>query len=523
MAQWCRDARRESRPAGETVAGPVRFPSGRAVRAIPRPIRFEPGDFVLRLPSSSSPAWVLAETATAAVFSLLSMLVIGRVIGPQAAGTGMIAIAAFALLDMFGATLFPDALVQRRAANGRHAASALTFAVLVGCVSGLVLAIGGPILATHAGAPEIAELCHVLAPLLPFSAFAGAGAGLLLRRQRFAPLACRVLVGQPLALIVGLWLAGHGYGPWAMIANQAIATIVAFLVVLGFGRLWLRPMLDRAALRDLWPVAVPQVTAVAVLIGRYRLFLLALGLITTEAVLAVSHFAFRMLDAALVVVWQATGRIAMPRLCALQGDREALAENFGDLAQLQALLGMPMAAGIALTAPDLVQALLGPAWYGSAQAAQIVGLAALLTFVHGDTLTLFVARGKARWNVWINLGALMVPLATLLILQPQTASGAALAWASQSLVLPPILTWLVLREVRRPLSWLLRRIAPAVVATGAMTAVVLALELILRLPAAVELVVAAVLGGGVYVAVAWSMLKGRLPRALLRHPIPAAA
>ncbi len=366
-------------------------------------------------------------------------------------------------------------------------------------------------------------LCLALAPLLPLSALAGAGSGLLLREQRFAPLASRVLVGQPLALAVGLGLATTGHGAWAMIANQAVATLVAFAVVAWFARPWPRPALDRAALRDLWPVAVPQVTALAVMIGRYRLFLVALGLITTEAVLAVSHFAFRMLVAALVMVWQATGRLALPRLCALQGDRNAMAEAYGDLAQLQALIGMPLAAGIALTAPDLVQALLGPAWAGAAPAAQIVGFAALLTIMSGDTLALFVARGKARWNVWVNVGALAVPIVVLLVLRPQTPSGAAFAWASQSLVLPPVLTWLVLRELRRPLSWLLRRIAPAIVATGAMAATVLGLELAVRLPALAELATAALLGGGVYVAAAWMMLRGRLPRALLRQPAAATA
>jgi PST family polysaccharide transporter len=477
----------------------------------------------VRLPATRSPAWVLAETATSAVFSLVSMMVIGRVIGPEATGTGMIAIAAFALFDLLGATLFPDALVQHPRLGVRHAGSALTVAALVGTAAAGLFALFAPVLADWSDAPAAAALCLALAPLLPMSAVAGAAAGLVLREQRFALLASRVLIGQPLALGVGLWLAADGYGAWAMIGNQAAASVAAFALLLLFGRLPLRPRVDRAALAELWPVALPQVTALGVLIGRYRLFLVMLGLITTEAVLAVSHFAFRMLDAALVMVWQATGRIAMPRLCALQHDRDALAEAFGDLAQLQALLGMPLAAGIALTAPDLVQALLGPAWVGSAQAAQIVGLAAVLTFVHGDTLSLFVARGKARWNIWINLGALVVPVSVLLIAQPQTPGGAALAWASQSLVLPPLLTWLVLREVDRPFSWLLQRIAPALVATGAMAAVVLALELAVQMPAAVELVTAGILGGAVYVAVAWAMLRGRPPRALLRQPQPAAA
>jgi PST family polysaccharide transporter len=477
----------------------------------------------LRIPSSRSPVWVLAETATAAIFSLFSMLVIGRVIGPHAAGTGMIAIAVFALLDLPGATLFPDAIVQHRNLGRRHAASALTVATLVGCTTGLLLAGLAPLLARWSDAPEVEALCLALAPMLPLSAFGGAGSGLILREHRFAPLASRVLIGQPLALAAGLGLAATGWGPWAMIGNQMVATVISFVVVLWFGRLWMRPRVDGAALRELWPVALPQVMAVAVMVGRYRLFLVALGLITTEAVLAVSHFAFRMLDAALVVVWQSTGRISMPRLCALQGDRDAMAESFGDLAQLQALLGMPIAAGIALTAPDLVHALLGPAWAGAAPAAQIVGVASILTFVHGDTLSLFVARGKAKWNILINVAALLVPLAVLLVLRPATPSGAALAWASQSLLLPPVLTWLVLREVGRPLSWLLARIAPAVVATAAMSVVVVAVQASVHLSAGAELMVSALSGAVIYGAVVWVMLGRRPPRALVRHPTPMPA
>lgn len=451
------------------------------------------------------------------------MLAISRVIGPEASGTGMVAIAAFTLLDVLGATIFTDAVVQQRQLTLRQASSALTGATLVGTAAALILALLAPWLAASSEAPEAEALCLALAPLLPISAFAGAASGVVLRDQRFALLASRVLLGQPVALGVGLWMAAHGFGAWAMIGNQIVATLCTVLLLAIFGRLRARPMLDRAAIASLWPIAGPQMLAVGVMVGRYRMFLVGLGMVTTEAVLGVSHLAFRMLDAVLVMVWQATGRIAMPRLCALQDDRHKLAEAFGDLAQLQALLGMPIAAGIALTAPDLIQALMGPIWYGAAQAAQIVGLAAVLSFTHGDTTSLFVARGRPKWNVAINAAMLVVPLVTLLILRPQTPSGAALAWASQAIVMPPVLTWLVLREIQRPLSWLLRRIAPGLVATAGMSAAVIGLELAIVLPAGLELIMAALVGGTVYVVIAWLMLGGRLPRALLRSPAPAAA
>jgi hypothetical protein len=326
---------------------------------------------------------VLAESVAAAAFSLVSMLAIGRVIGPDAMGTGTIAIAAFLLLDVFAAALFPDALVQRRAVAARHADSAATASVAVGAAAGLALAAAGPFLAGGStSSPEVPWLALALAPLLPLSAFSGTASGLLLREQRFRLLALRLLIGQPLALAAGLLVALAGHGPWAMVANQAVNTLVTFLVMLRGGRLGLRPRLDLGALRDLWPVAGPQVAGVAVMAGKYRLFLLALGLAVSPAVLAVSHFAFRLLDAALAVVWQAVGRLSMPRLCALQHDRDAMAEAYGELAQLQALLGLPIAAGIALAAPDLVRALLGPAWAGAGEAARVAA-AAMLGFLHG--------------------------------------------------------------------------------------------------------------------------------------------
>jgi hypothetical protein len=89
--------------------------------------------------------------------------------------------------------------------------------------------------------------------------------------------------------------------------------------------------------------------------------------------------------------------------------------------------------------------------------------------------------------------------------------------------LPPVLTWLVLREAGRPLSWLLARIAPAVVATAAMSVVVVAVQASVHLSAGAELMVSALSGAVIYGAVVWVMLGRRPPRALLRHPTPMPA
>lgn len=469
----------------------------------------------IRLPGPTSTAWVLAETAGSAVFSLLSLLVIGRVIGPHEAGIGTVAIAAFLMLDVVGAALFTDSLIQLRGLSERHARSAISAAALVGGLGGLLMAGGGPLLYGGAGEGAVAWMMLVLAPLLPLSAMSGAAAGLAIRGERFRLLALRVLVGQPLALGAGLTAAAMGLGAWAMVIAQAVATVFVFLLFVAARRMPLRPLLDRSALGALWPVAGPQIGAIVLMVGKYRLFILALGLLLAEAALAQSHVAFRMLDAALVVAWSALTRIAMPRLCAVQTDREALARRYAEIAQLPPLICLPIALGVALVADDLVVGLLGPAWGGAAEAARVIALAACVTVFQGDPFSLFVAIGRARWNMVVGALGVAVPLLALLVLQPKTPAGAALAWASQCLVVTPVVMVLVLRALGKSPLWLLRPAVPGVIAAAAMVPAVLATQAALaEAPALLRLLAAAGVGAAAFGATAWVVLGRRLPRAL---------
>jgi O-antigen/teichoic acid export membrane protein len=214
----------------------------------------------------------------------------------------------------------------------------------------------------------------------------------------------------------------------------------------------------------------------------------------------------------------------MARLCALQDDREAMAEAYGDLAQLMALLGLPLALGIALTAPDLVHALLGPEWREAAMAAQVVGLAACVTFLQGDFVSLFVAAGKAHRNLAYAAIFMAIPLAALLLFQPATPLGVALCWAAQSLAMPVVLLPPVLKLVGRSPLWLLGRLWPALLAAGCMAGTVLTVQAALARPPAQELAASAVLGALVYLGVAWLALGGQPPVALRRRglrPMPA--
>lgn len=507
------------------MSGPCRRPRGhpavailqrRAAAAAAPPLGNGAARLMRRLiPGPGSAAWVAAETIGAAVFALVGLLFIARLIGPQAAGTGAIAASAFLTVDFPIAALFGDALLQRRDLGERHRSSAFWATMLAALAGMAVLALAAPWIAAAIGVPALTDMIRTLALLLPVSAAAGLLASLALRGRRYRLLAARVLVCQPVAVGAGVVAALSGWGAWSMVVHQATATLLVFLLLVVFSGWRPRLLWDRPALSELWPIAGPQILALLVYNGRYRIFILALGTLVAETVIAITHIAFRLLDVAMAVVNGAAARLAMPRLSALQHDREALAESYGDLAHLQALIGLPVAAGLAITAPQLVQMLMGGPWAAAAEPARLVALAAIPAFLIGPAPALWLAIGRTRVNLLVQVIAFILPLTALVVVRPSDAGEAALCWIVGSLAVPPVQLALSLRALGRPLRWLLAQVAGPVLATiGMAVAAVLMSNHAAAYAAVPALLMIAATGATVYIALAALLLRGRWPRAL---------
>ncbi len=467
------------------------------------------------IPGANSAAWVAAETLGAAIFALVGLLFIARLIGPHAAGIGAIAASAYLTIDFPIAALFGDALLQRRELKERHRSSAFWATMGVALLGTALLALAAPWIAAAIGVPMLTDMIRVLALMLPLSAAAGLLASLALRRRRYRLLSLRVLVCQPLSVGAGVAAALAGWGAWAMVAQQVTSTLSVFLllaVLSGWRPRWL---LDRAALGDLWPVAGPQILALLVFNGRYRIFILALGTMVAEATVAVTHIAFRLLDVATAVVTGAASRLAMPRLSALQHDRVALAAAYGDLVQLQALIGLPVAAGLAITAPQLVELLMGDPWAAAAEPARLVALAAIPSFLIGPVSALWLAIGRTKVNLFIQLVGFSVPLVALVVMQPKDPAGAAICWAMGGLTVPPIQIAMALRALGQSVRWLAVRLVAPVLGTTVMAVVALLVaRQVAQVPPFLALSIIAGAAAAAYLVTLAVVLGGRMPRAL---------
>ena len=397
--------------------------------------RREPDPGVMRGPVAV--LWSAGEAAAAGAFSLTSAFIVARIVGPAELGIGAAAVSLHILFWVGVNAFFADAMVQRTVLEEDAAASAFWASASVGLLAGIVQAGLGFVLAPAMGDPRLLPMALLLGAALPLVGAAGAVQGRLTRERRYRLLACRTLVGQGAGTITGISCALIGAGAWAVVAQQAVTSLLGAVVLL-ISAGWRPPLVWRKrAVMDLIAIGGPLTASTLVLHGRYRVFAVLIGSTAGAAALGEVHLAFRLVDTVRELASTALWRLMLPAMSERQTDRLSLLACTERWLAASGMILFPLCAAMVVSVGPMTQLLLGPAWSGvSAAAIPLVILAAwsFLAFPAGVTL---VAVGTPGVALRANIASSVLLLAGTLVFHPTSAQQAVWLWlASQSVIGP---------------------------------------------------------------------------------------
>ena len=385
-----------------------------------------------------------ASRGLAKVVSLLSTLVMVRLVAPEDFGLMALAMTVTGFIGFFSEIGIGTALLQRPVINNKE---------VNGCFSiGLVLSLA--LFAASLAASWPAALFFAMPALQPVMAVLGLGfffgalntiPGILLKRElRFQTMVWSSVVGAVVQSLVAIPLAYIGMRYWAMVgaffAGQIVVTVWLWRVT---------------SWRPTWP---PHL--------REGLPILSYGLNVTYTRL-LWHFYMnadkmiigKLLNAHAVGIYdvsrslanmptsQITGmviNIAEPVFSRLQGDLPRLRDVFLRLNRGVTYLTFPALMGIAVVAPDLVPFLLGPdKWQAAIVPMQALCVSeAVASFSNLHSQLLISTGHVSRLVRYTGLCAVVMPLAIAVGVWVGGLPGVAFAWA---LVYPLLSIWL-LRE-----------------------------------------------------------------------------
>lgn len=385
-------------------------------------------------------------------------------------------------------------------------------AVLLGVAGSLVTAllaatVAGPLF----GNPKLPLVLLAMSPVFIVSSLRTVPAALLQRELRFRRLAfydaaqAIILAGATLAL------AASGAGYWTLVAAVLLgAALSAGGVVVA------RPVgFARPRFAELGPVLrlSRNVLASRLLWYAYaRADTFIVGRVLGSVALGSYSLAWTVANAPVDKAGAVISSVVPGVFSAAARDRTTLGRYFLGFTEIVALLLAPPCIGLALTAPEFVQAVLGARWMPMA-----APLAALAAFAATRALLplvsqVLVTSGHSGRDTQYNLLQLLVLPPALWFAAHHGLVWVAVTWP---VVLPVLLAWqinMALRAVDRGRREYLRALLPAAQACLAVAGAVLTCKLLLPAGTAARprLGAEALAGGAAYAAFIWTRHRDKL-------------
>jgi lipopolysaccharide exporter len=391
--------------------------------------------------------WRAAQLGGVQIISLLRLMILARILAPDA--FGLVAVAAVTIGLLLGLSNFGmvQALVQRPSPTEEEYDIAWTVGLMRAALVTSVLVAIGPALAGLFGAPEAGPIVRVMALRPLIDAMMSIGVARLTRQLAFRRLAVMALPASMTDAVTAIVLAPV-LGVWALVAGTltgaTLQAMLSYVVAphrprLRFTHRGAEPLV-RYGQWILYTGIVSLAGTALTQMGISRL----LGASALGKYFVASKLAFMPGEAAVAVI----AAVAFPLYASHRENVHRSARAFSALFTGQVVLLFPIFAIIIALAPVLETAL-GARWTGTAPTVQIL-TAACMVGLFGDSITpLLRGRGRADRAFFIEVTQTGVRLALLFpLISALGVPGAALAWFAGNAV-AQVIGALSIRDVLR--------------------------------------------------------------------------
>jgi PST family polysaccharide transporter len=462
--------------------------------------------------AARSALWSAAETWGVRGVSALVFLLLARLLDADAFGVMALAGVYLMILQMLADQGFAEALIQRAELEDAHRDSAFWANVAIGLTLMLAtLALAGP-LARLYSAPLLEPVLQVLAVAPLLAALTVVQQALLRRELRFKALTLRQTIGSLAGGATGVGLALSGAGVWALVGQQLAGQLVALLVLWSVSA-W-RPgwHFSWRHFRELFSFGANVLGAGLLRIIGFQADRLLIGYVLGTTEVGYYSVAQRLLMIVSDLLSGSAERIVLPLFARLQHDRERVRRGLFTAGRILSLAAFPCFAGLAATAPLVIDVGLGPQWRPALLATQLLvpmSLCFSLSFFFAPLLT---ALGRPSWRLAVVALHATLNVAAIWAGVTFGIAGVALALSLVQLVMYFVELGLLRRLVEFDLLAYLQLALAPLLAAAAMAALVVALQLWLWpwLAGWAVLAIAVAAGAGLYVGVIAAIAPSRL-------------
>lgn len=302
-------------------------------------------------------------TLTQGLVQLWVLAVLARLLSPAdfgLVGLATVFIGLAALVAQFGVSV---AIVRQPELTEGHVRAAFTLALGLGLGVTVIVVAGAPLLAELFRNPALTGVLRALSLAFLLGNPGAVAEALLEREMAWGRLMWINLAAFVLGYaLTGCVLAVRGYGAWALVGSQLAQTALRAILLLRARPHAKRPLIRGGELRSLLGFGGAFTLARLFNYGAQQGDYLVVGRVLGVAPLGFYTRAFKLMQLPATYFAAVIAKVLFPIMARVQGEVDHLRTVYLTGSAVIAIVTAPLSALMIVTAPDIVQVVLGPRW-----------------------------------------------------------------------------------------------------------------------------------------------------------------
>lgn len=348
--------------------------------------------------------WVAGINVGDRILQLLKVVILARLLSPEAFGLLGIALLVIAGLRQFSNLGFDEALIQHKNDNiDEYLNTAWILKIARGSIIAIVAFLTAPYLAVFFGEPSAGPLIKIigLSPLI--LGLQNPAVVYFQKNLNFHKEFIYQVGGRIVDLTVAVIIALIFNSVWALAAGIVSMNIVKLFLSYVIHRFRPKIQFNLGYGQEMFEFG-KWMFASSILIFLYTngddLFV---GWFFTATSLGFYQLAYRFSNAPASEITHTISRVSFPTLSKVKDDTRRLRNGYLQVVKTSTLIAFPMAAGIAAIAPQFVNAILGNQWGPMVPLLQLLAVYGGIRALEANVGPLFMSIDKPEYDTYLHL------------------------------------------------------------------------------------------------------------------------
>ena len=386
----------------------------------------ENGDGMIGRRMAKGAAWMLAARFFDRITGLISISILARLLNPSDFGLLALAWAVIGLIRMLSAFGPGAALIRDQKAQLWHYDTAWTLRLIRGAIVIFVLLIVAGPAAAYFEDPRVEEIIYWLSLSVAIESFVNIGVIDFRKHLKFNSeiaytLGVRISSAAVTILIVAIWPSF-----WSLVAGAIARSIIR--LGLSYALHKFRPKLSMRGFSRIFEFSKWVFVSSTISSITTRLPVIVLGRVVGAEIIALFTLAQEISTIATRDIHAPVRRVLFPGFSKVALVHDKLIQVYLDAFSLTLLIGLPLAAGIVVVAPDIVILVLGEKWIAAIPILKILGLVGVVQSFRVGSQPVYLATNRPRMNA-LFAGVELFLLAPALIVGVHWDGVFGAAWA----------------------------------------------------------------------------------------------